>query len=88
MERFLLTCGAGAGASCTHMASEKLSLKQMKIEMDALPGTGLLPTLVAASCWLPPICLMSETADYAEKSHAEVSLLPSVHLCSNVSTRR
>lgn len=62
------------------MVGEKLSLKQMKIESDALPGIGLLPKLVAASCWLAPIWLMSETAYYAENSHGEVSLLPSVHL--------
>lgn len=42
------------------MAGEKLSLKQMKIELATLPGTGLLPTLVAASCWLAPIWLVSE----------------------------
>lgn len=32
----------------------------MKIELATLPGTGLLPTLVAASCWLAPIWLVSE----------------------------
>lgn len=42
------------------MVGEELSLKQMKIELATLPGTGLLPTLVAASCWLAPTRLVSE----------------------------
>lgn len=62
----------------------------MEIEAAALPGTGLLPALVAASCWLVLIRVMSETVDYTENSLGEVLLLSSVHLQAtpNVSTRR
>lgn len=93
LESWEVSCcprGAGAGASCTHMVGEKLSLKQMEIEAAALPGTGLLPALVAASCWLVLIRVMSETVDYTENSLGEVLLLSSVHLQAtpNVSTRR
>lgn len=62
------------------MVDEKLSLNQMKIERAGLPGPGLLPKLVAASCWRAPSWLMSETACSAENSHGEVSVLPSVHV--------